>query len=254
MTPALVEIAGLSAGYGEVPVLSGVDLVIRPGEIVTLVGSNGAGKTTLLRAISRVIGARGTLRFDGRDLTALAPEQVFGLGLVQVPEGRQLFDRMSVEDNLRMGTYRRRDEDGIRRSFERVYQLFPVLAERRQQIAGSLSGGEQQMCAIARALMAAPKLLTVDEMSLGLAPVVVDQLLGRRARRDPQAGHHRPPGRAGRLRRLQRGGPRLRDGDGPHRPGRRRRGVGERPGGAQGVPRGAVSLRARARILGAFAP
>jgi len=178
VTPALVEIVGLSAGYGEVPVLSGVDLVIRPGEIVTLVGSNGAGKTTLLRAISRVIGARGTLRFDGRDLTALAPEQVFGLGLVQVPEGRQLFDRMSVEDNLRMGTYRRRDEDGIRRSFERVYQLFPVLAERRQQIAGSLSGGEQQMCAIARALMAAPKLLTVDEMSLGLAPVVVDQLLG----------------------------------------------------------------------------
>ncbi len=178
MTPALLEIASLSAGYGEVPVLSGVDLVIRPGEIVTLVGSNGAGKTTLLRAISRAIGARGTLRFDGRDLTALAPEQVFGLGLVQVPEGRQLFDRMSVEDNLRMGTYRRRDEDGIRRSFERVYQLFPVLAERRQQIAGSLSGGEQQMCAIARALMAAPKLLTVDEMSLGLAPVVVDQLLG----------------------------------------------------------------------------
>jgi branched-chain amino acid transport system ATP-binding protein len=178
MTPALLEIADLSAGYGEVPVLSGVGLVIRPGEIVTLVGSNGAGKTTLLRAISRVIGARGTLRFDGRDLTALAPEQVFGLGLVQVPEGRQLFDRMSVEDNLRMGTYRRRDEDGVRRSFERVYQLFPVLAERREQIAGSLSGGEQQMCAIARALMAAPKLLTVDEMSLGLAPVVVDQLLG----------------------------------------------------------------------------
>ncbi len=178
MTAALLEIASLSAGYGEVPVLSGVALVIRPGEIVTLVGSNGAGKTTLLRAISRLIGARGTLRFDGRDLTALAPEQVFGLGLVQVPEGRQLFDRMSVEDNLRMGTYRRRDEDGIRQSFERVYQLFPVLAERREQIAGSLSGGEQQMCAIARALMAAPKLLTVDEMSLGLAPVVVDQLLG----------------------------------------------------------------------------
>ena len=178
MTPALLEIGALSAGYGEVPVLSGVGLLIRPGEIVTLVGSNGAGKTTLLRAISRVIGARGTLRFDGHELTSLSPEQVFGLGLVQVPEGRQLFDRMSVEDNLRMGTYRRRDEDGIRQSFERVYQLFPVLAERREQIAGSLSGGEQQMCAIARGLMAAPKLLTVDEMSLGLAPVVVDQLLG----------------------------------------------------------------------------
>ena len=178
MTPALLEIAGLSAGYGEVPVLSGVGMTIRPGEIATLVGSNGAGKTTLLRALSRVIAVRGTLRFDGRDLNSLAPEQVFDLGLVQVPEGRQLFDKMTVEDNLRMGTYRRRDEDGIRQSFERVYQLFPVLAERRQQIAGSLSGGEQQMCAIARALMAAPKLLTVDEMSLGLAPVVVDQLLG----------------------------------------------------------------------------
>jgi len=178
VTPALLEIASLSAGYGEVPVLSGVAMVIRPGEIVTMVGSNGAGKTTLLRAISRVIGARGTLRFDGRDLTALTPEQVFGLGLVQVPEGRQLFDRMTVEDNLRMGTYRRRDDARIQQSFERVYQLFPVLAERRQQIAGSLSGGEQQMCAIARGLMAAPKLLTVDEMSLGLAPMVVDQLLG----------------------------------------------------------------------------
>ena len=106
----MLEIASLSAGYGEVPVLSGVAMVIRPGEIVTMVGSNGAGKTTLLRAISRVIGARGTLRFDGRDLTALTPEQVFGLGLVQVPEGRQLFDRMTVEDNLRMGTYRRRDD------------------------------------------------------------------------------------------------------------------------------------------------
>jgi branched-chain amino acid transport system ATP-binding protein len=177
VTQALLEIAGLFAGYGQVPVLSDVALVINPGEIVTLVGSNGAGKTTLLRAVSRVIGARGTLRFDGRDLTALAPEQVFGLGLVQVPEGRQLFDRMTVEDNLRMGTYRRRDASQIGKNFERVYELFPRLKERRQQIAGSLSGGEQQMCAIARALMAAPKLLAVDEMSLGLAPVVVDDLL-----------------------------------------------------------------------------
>jgi branched-chain amino acid transport system ATP-binding protein len=177
VTPALLEIGKLSAGYGEVPVLSDVALVIRPGEIVTIVGSNGAGKTTLLRAVSRLIEGRGTLRFDGRELLALAPEQVFDLGLVQVPEGRQLFDRMSVEDNLRMGTYRRRDTAAIQQGFERVYQLFPRLKERRQQIAGSLSGGEQQMCAIARALMAAPKLLAVDEMSLGLAPVVVDQLV-----------------------------------------------------------------------------
>jgi branched-chain amino acid transport system ATP-binding protein len=178
VTAPLLEINGLSAGYGEVPVLSDVGLVIHPGEIVTLVGSNGAGKTTLLRAVSRIIAGRGTLRFDGRDLLSLAPEQVFGLGLVQVPEGRQLFDRMTVEDNLRMGAYRRRDMNGIAQSFERVYQLFPRMKERRLQIAGSLSGGEQQMCAIARALMASPKLLAVDEMSLGLAPVVVDSLLG----------------------------------------------------------------------------
>ena len=177
MTEPLLEIRALAAGYGQVPVLSDVALVINPGEIVTLVGSNGAGKTTLLRALSRVIQARGTVRFGGRDLTTLAPEQVFALGLVQVPEGRQLFDQMSVEDNLRMGTYRRRDTSRVAQDFERVYQLFPVLLERRLQIAGSLSGGEQQMCAIARALMASPKLLMVDEMSLGLAPVVVDQLL-----------------------------------------------------------------------------
>ena len=178
MSAPLLEIEGLSAGYGEVPVLSGIKLRVDAGEIVTLVGSNGAGKTTLLRAASRVIGCAGTLRFEGRDLNRLAPEQVFALGLVQVPEGRQLFDRMSVEDNLRMGAYRRGDKAAVGESFERVYQLFPLLKERRRQIAGSLSGGEQQMAAIARALMAAPKLLAVDEMSLGLAPVVVDQLLG----------------------------------------------------------------------------
>lgn len=178
MTSPLLEIKGLSAGYGEVPVLRDIDLVIHPGEIVTLVGSNGAGKTTLLRAVSRIINGSGTLRFDARDIAQATPEQVFARGLVQVPEGRQLFDRMSVENNLRMGTYCRRDKEGIAESFERVYQLFPRLKERRTQIAGSMSGGEQQMCAIARALMAAPKLLVVDEMSLGLAPVVVDQLLG----------------------------------------------------------------------------
>jgi branched-chain amino acid transport system ATP-binding protein len=177
MTAPLLEVEGLSAGYGEVPVLSQIKLTVNAGEIVTLVGSNGAGKTTLLRAVSRLIGSQGTLRFDGRDLARLAPEQVFGLGLVQVPEGRQLFDRMSVEDNLLMGAYRRADQKAIAASFARVFELFPRLAERRAQVAGSLSGGEQQMVAFGRALMAAPKLLAVDEMSLGLAPVVVDQLL-----------------------------------------------------------------------------
>jgi len=174
----LLELDALSAGYGEVPVLFQVKLTVNAGEIVTLVGSNGAGKTTLLRAVSRLVPAQGTLRFDGRDIARLAPEQVFGMGLVQVPEGRQLFDRMSVEDNLRMGAFRRADKKAVATSFERVFQLFPRLAERRAQMAGSLSGGEQQMVAIGRALMAAPKLLAVDEMSLGLAPVVVDQLLG----------------------------------------------------------------------------
>jgi branched-chain amino acid transport system ATP-binding protein len=177
MSAALLEIRGLSAGYGAEPVLFGLDLDVAAGEIVALVGSNGAGKTTLLRAISRIIPARGAIRFAGSDLTSLSPERVFAAGLVQVPEGRQLFPRMSVEENLRMGAFLRRDADGIAKSFERMYEIFPILADRRAQAAGSLSGGEQQMCAVARALMAEPKLLMVDEMSLGLAPVIVDQLL-----------------------------------------------------------------------------
>jgi branched-chain amino acid transport system ATP-binding protein len=178
MSETLLAVSGLSAGYGAVPVLFGLDFTVAAGEIVALVGSNGAGKTTLLRALSRVIAARGSISFAGRDLMPLSPEKAFALGLVQVPEGRQLFPRMSVEENLRMGAFCRRDAAAIGRDFERMYQIFPILADRRRQMAGSLSGGEQQMCAVARALMAEPKLLMVDEMSLGLAPVIVDQLLG----------------------------------------------------------------------------
>jgi branched-chain amino acid transport system ATP-binding protein len=177
MSGALLEIRGLTAGYGGVPVLTGVDLAVNGGEIVALVGSNGAGKTTLLRAVSRIIKARGELRFAGEDVLPLSPETLFARGLVQVPEGRQLFARMSVEENLLMGAYRRRDKQGIAASLAQAFDLFPVLAERRAQMAGSLSGGEQQMCAIGRALMAAPKLLMIDEMSLGLAPIIVDRLL-----------------------------------------------------------------------------
>jgi len=176
MSEALLRIHQLHAGYG-MPVLRGIDLNVREGEIVALVGSNGAGKTTLLRAISKVIPFQGQVEFSGRELCDLTPEQVFALGLVHVPEGRQLFDRMTVEENLLMGAYRRSDKVAVRRSQDEVYALFPLLHERRGQLAGSLSGGEQQMCAIARALMAAPKLLAVDEMSLGLAPVIVDRLL-----------------------------------------------------------------------------
>jgi len=177
MSEALLSLTGVAAGYGKVPVLSGVALEVREGEIVALVGSNGAGKTTLLRAISRALPSSGRIVFAGQDLEALAPEKVFGLGLVQVPEGRQLFAQMSVAENLAMGAYRRRDRDGVARSLKRVYELFPVLEERRAQKAHSMSGGEQQMCAIGRALMAAPKLLMIDEMSLGLAPIIVDRLL-----------------------------------------------------------------------------
>jgi branched-chain amino acid transport system ATP-binding protein len=172
----LLLVSELAAGYGEMPVLEAVALKILPGEIVAIVGSNGAGKTTLMRALSRVIPCTGRIRFAGRETVRMSPDQVFDLGMVQVPEGRQLFDRMTVEDNLLMGAFRRTDQ-GIEGSLERVYALFPIMVERRRQRAGSLSGGEQQMCALARALMAAPKLLMVDEMSLGLAPNVVDLLL-----------------------------------------------------------------------------
>ncbi|WP_127900707.1 ABC transporter ATP-binding protein [Solirhodobacter olei] len=176
MSEPLLNIQGMNAGYGPVPVLFDLTLSVMPGEIVAMVGSNGAGKTTLLRAISRIIPAQGTLRFNGEDLAPLPPEAAFTRGLVQVPEGRQLFPRMTVEENLLMGAHLRRDK-GVEASFEQVYTLFPKLKERRRQLAGNMSGGEQQMCAMGRALMANPKLLMIDEMSLGLAPVIVDQLL-----------------------------------------------------------------------------
>jgi branched-chain amino acid transport system ATP-binding protein len=174
---ALLRVSALDAGYGGMPVLHEVSLEVRPAEIVAMVGSNGAGKTTMLRALSRVISATGHIEFKGRDLAPMTPDEAFGAGLVQVPEGRQLFDRMTVEDNLLMGAYRRSDKAGIVEDLERMYGLFPRLGERRRQLAGSMSGGEQQMCAMARALMARPVLLMIDEMSLGLAPVVVEQLM-----------------------------------------------------------------------------
>jgi branched-chain amino acid transport system ATP-binding protein len=173
----LLEVARLCAGYGEMPVLREVSLAIRPAEIVAIVGGNGAGKTTLLRALSGLIPSQGAINFDGRPIAGANADQVFAMGLVQVPEGRQLFDRMSVDENLLMGAYQRRDREAIAADLEQAYRLFPALAGRRRQLAGSMSGGEQQMCAMARALMARPRLMMVDEMSLGLAPVAVDALL-----------------------------------------------------------------------------
>jgi branched-chain amino acid transport system ATP-binding protein len=173
----VLNIVDIKAGYGAAPVLFNVSLAVCAGEIVAIVGSNGAGKTTLLRAISRTIPSEGTLHFDGEDVALASPEHVFARGLVQVPEGRQLFGKMTVEENLMIGSERQKSRAEKATSFERVYSLFPILRDRRHQLAGNLSGGEQQMCALARGLMAAPRLLAVDEMSLGLAPVVVDQLL-----------------------------------------------------------------------------
>jgi branched-chain amino acid transport system ATP-binding protein len=174
----LLDVRAVGAGYGGMPVLHDVTLTVYPAEIVALVGSNGAGKTTLLRTLSRVLSATGGIVMNGRDLMPMTSDQVFASGLVQVPEGRQLFDRMSVQDNLLMGAFRRNGKADVARDLDRMYALFPRLAERRRQIAGSMSGGEQQMCAMARGLMAAPILLMIDEMSLGLAPVIVEQLMG----------------------------------------------------------------------------
>ncbi|MBV6305264.1 ABC transporter ATP-binding protein [Candidimonas humi] len=173
----LLQMSGVSAGYGEMLALEDANLEIRPSEIVALVGSNGAGKTTLLRVLSRLLPCSGEIRYQGKLINDMTPDQVFEQGMVQVPEGRQLFDRMTVQDNLLMGAYHRKNSHEVAQDLERIYGLFPRMAERRKQLAGSMSGGEQQMCAMARAMMACPKLLMVDEMSLGLAPIIVDQLM-----------------------------------------------------------------------------
>jgi branched-chain amino acid transport system ATP-binding protein len=165
----------LEVGYGPLTVLRGIELEVRSGEIVALIGANGAGKSTLLKAISGLLPvSRGAIRFEGTDITRLAPHRVVSLGIAQVPEGRQVFAELTVRDNLELGAFAWAKGNGrARADMERVYELFPVLLERSGQLAGTLSGGEQQMLAIGRALMARPRLLLLDEPSLGLAPMVV---------------------------------------------------------------------------------
>jgi branched-chain amino acid transport system ATP-binding protein len=171
----MLKATGLQAGYGRIPALKGVDLEVRAGELVALVGANGAGKTTLLRALSGVQRCSGRIEFDHGQIDGAPPEKRVALGIIQVPEGRQVFGPLSVEDNLRLGAFRRGREK-TRESLERVYAMFPVLAERRSQAAGNLSGGQQQMLAIGRALMAQPRLLLLDEPSMGLAPKLVEEI------------------------------------------------------------------------------
>ncbi len=176
---AALEIQGLEAGYGEVQVLWGVDLKVAEGGMTTLVGANGAGKTTTLRTIMGTVRPwKGSVRFYGEDVTRLTPHAKAQMGLVLVPEGRQLFSDMTVEENLEMGAYSPRARKHLDANLKRVYQLFPRLEERRGQRAGTLSGGEQQMLAVGRGLMADPRVLMIDELSLGLAPVLAQSLFG----------------------------------------------------------------------------
>ncbi|HSB69610.1 MAG TPA: ABC transporter ATP-binding protein [Candidatus Methylomirabilis sp.] len=174
----MLEVQGLSAGYGEIQILRDVSLTVGRGDIVTLVGSNGAGKSTLLNTICGILRPRaGAVRLEGTDITGWTSEAIVGRGITQVPEGRRLFPHMSVRENLLMGAYRRRDRAKIQRDLDWMYALFPILKERQRQRAGSMSGGEQQMCAIGRGLMARPKILILDELSLGLAPIMLDTLV-----------------------------------------------------------------------------
>jgi len=177
MAEPLVRIEGLCAGYGDVRVLWGVDLAVEAGEIACIVGSNGAGKSTLLRTVSGLIApTAGRIMLEGRPLSGLGADEVLARGIAHVPEGRRLFRGLSVRDNLLLGAYLRRDGARIRRDLDYVLSLFPVLRERARQDATTLSGGEQQMCAIGRGIMARPKLLMIDELSLGLAPRLVERL------------------------------------------------------------------------------
>jgi branched-chain amino acid transport system ATP-binding protein len=178
VTDRKLKIEHLSAAYGDVQVLWDVTLDVAPAEVVCLIGSNGAGKTTLMRCISGLLPLRGgDLRVDGSDMSASRPSDFVRAGVAHVPEGRRLFRAMSVRDNLLMGAYLRESGTAVREDLDRVYSIFPKLAERRSQDAGTLSGGEQQMCAIGRALMARPSLLLIDELSLGLSPRAAEVLI-----------------------------------------------------------------------------
>jgi branched-chain amino acid transport system ATP-binding protein len=174
---SLLRLTDVEANYGAVRALRGISIDVEPGAIVTLLGANGAGKSTTLKAISGMVRPSvGTIEFDGRRIDSLSPSEIVRLGVAQVPEGRKIFKDLTVGENLRMGAYSRRDKAGIAQDQEMVFGLFPILEERTKQLGGSLSGGEQQMLTIARGLMARPRLLLLDEPSLGLAPIIIQDI------------------------------------------------------------------------------
>ena len=176
MTGVVLSVRGLKVAYGGIQAVKGIDLEVRAGELVTLIGANGAGKTTTLKAITGTQAWSGEVDYMGTSTRGQAPYQLLTKGLTMVPEGRGVFARMSVTENLQMGAFVRKDTDGVRRDIDQMFTLFPRLKERAKQLAGTLSGGEQQMLAMARALMSEPKLLLLDEPSMGLAPILVEKV------------------------------------------------------------------------------
>ncbi|MGW9304662.1 ABC transporter ATP-binding protein [Streptomyces sp. CA-146814] len=175
---ALLEVEDLRVAYGKIEAVKGISFKVEEGEVVTLIGTNGAGKTTTLRTLSGLIKPlTGQIKFNGKSLRKIPAHQVVSLGLAHSPEGRHIFPRMSIEDNLRLGAFLRKDNDGINKDIQRAYDLFPILGERRKQASGTLSGGEQQMLAMGRALMSQPKLLMLDEPSMGLSPIMMQKIM-----------------------------------------------------------------------------
>ena len=174
----MLKIENIKTFYGNIQALHDVSIDVKEGEIITLIGANGAGKSTTLMSISGIEHPRsGKIIFEGKDITGMDPDKIVSLGIIQVPEGRRIFPFLTVRENLDMGAFLRKDKENIKKDIEYVYSLFPILAERRNQAGGTLSGGEQQMLAISRALMAKPRLLLLDEPSLGLAPIIVQQIM-----------------------------------------------------------------------------
>jgi branched-chain amino acid transport system ATP-binding protein len=173
----MLEIKGLSIHYGMIPAVKKLDMVVKKGEVVSLIGTNGSGKSTTLRAISGIVKVHeGSILFEGKDITKIPPHKIVEMGISHVPEGRGVFTELTVLENLRMGAFTRKDKNGINRDIQEIFRYFPRLEERKKQLAGTLSGGEQQMLAIGRALMSRPKLLLLDEPSMGLAPILVKEI------------------------------------------------------------------------------